>query len=477
MPVKESVPNIPIAPGQRATILTSSGKAFLAISHRTGKFIDSFLFSECLDHPELGRRARLITRFGLLGFLFGLIFATFYCLIGHRWGTGIVMICSLGFGATPFLMQATRSLDFAGNLLAGIMTVGFAALCCVEGGLTGHAIAWLVTVPLCALLLVGKRSACWWLVICFVAVSGFSGVALAGFTLPMTYPEKWQLPVSVTGYLALIVFMFCLGMIFETGRERALNKMQEAIAKLEASNVQLVNLNNEKNEFLSIAAHDLKNPLTTIIMGAEIIQYSSTSPQQKPIVQGIIQAGTRMRDLITNLLDANAIEEGRFTSQIERCDLNALLAECVQQNAAAAARKEIALTIFTDATAWARADRTATVQILDNFISNAVKYSPFKSTVRLRTSTTDRNVSVVIADEGPGLSADDQKKLFRKFTRLTARPTGGESSNGLGLSIVKRLAEAMGGTVECQSTLGNGSTFIVHLPMWSEPVAGPGKMN
>ncbi|MEI9863723.1 MAG: HAMP domain-containing sensor histidine kinase [Limisphaerales bacterium] len=161
-----------------------------------------------------------------------------------------------------------------------------------------------------------------------------------------------------------------------------------------------------------------------------------------------------MRDLITNLLDANAIEEGRFTSKLERCDLNALLKECVGHNAAAANNKQIVLEISPADEAWARSDRTATMQILDNFISNAIKYSPFKSTVRLRTLMVNGKASVAITDEGPGLSVEDQKKLFRKFTRLSAKPTGGESSNGLGLSIVKRLAEAMGGTVDCQSVLG-----------------------
>ena len=440
---------------------------FDRIIGRAGIFADSFLFGDCLTDPELGRRAKLISRFGFLGFLFGMIFATFYMLIGHYWGAAIVVICSLGFAATPFLMRAARSLNFAGNLLAAIMTAGFTALCCVEGGLDGHAIAWLVVVPLCALLLVGKRSAQRWLIICFASASGVIAVALAGIKLPTTYPAQWQSLVSATGYLALIVFMFCLGVIFESGRERAFNKMQEALARLEASNVQLVSLNNEKNEFLGIAAHDLKNPLTTIILGAEMIQGTNTPPHHKSAVQAIIQAGTRMRDLIANLLDANAIEEGRFTSNLEPCDLNALLKECVEHNAAAATRKEITLLVLSSDEAWALTDRNATLQILDNFISNAIKYSPLKSTVRLRTLTADGRVSAAITDEGPGLSSDDQKRLFRKFTRLSAKPTGGESSNGLGLSIVKRLAEAMGGTVDCQSTPGKGATFTVHLPPWS----------
>lgn len=441
---------------------------FDRITSRAGEFADSFLFGECLTDPERGRRARLISRFGLLGFLFGLLFAAFYLLIGHHWGAVIVIVCSLGFLATPFLMKVTRSLNFAGNLLAAIMTAGFTGLCCVEGGLSGHAIAWLVVVPLCALLLAGKQAAKWWLAICFVTACLIIAGALAGIELPTRIPARWQTLVSATGYLALIVFMFCLGMIFESGRERAFDKMQEALAKLKASNDQLVSLNNEKNEFLGIAAHDLKNPLTTIILGAEMLNLAKSPDQTQKVAGSIINASTRMRDLITNLLDANAIEEGRFTSKLERCDLNALLAECVTHNAAAATRKEINLEIFPAAEAWARADRTATMQILDNFISNAIKYSPLKSTVRLRTQATSGQASISITDEGPGLSIEDQQKLFRKFTRLSAKPTGGESSNGLGLSIVKRLAEAMGGTVDCQSTLGSGATFTVHLPPWSK---------
>lgn len=439
------------------------------------RFTDSFLFDDCLTDPELGRRAQLIVRFGFLGFLFGLVFATFYLFIGHRWGSAIVMASSLGFAATPYLLKASHQLNLAGNLLAAILTMCFTALCCVEGGLAGHAIAWLVSVPLCALLLVGKQAAKWWLVICFAAASGVIATALSGVKLPNLYPEQWQSLVSATGYLALIAFMFGLGMIFETSRERAFNKMQEALVKLEASNEQLINLNNEKNEFLGIAAHDLKNPLTTIILGAEVMQSTNSSPQHKSIANAIISAGTRMRDLITNLLDANAIEEGRFTSKLERCDLSALLAECAGNNADAAARKEITLNIVSTGEIWARVDRAATAQILDNFISNAVKYSPLQSTVRLQTATLAGQASVMITDQGPGLSVEDQKMLFRKFTRLSAKPTAGESSNGLGLSIVKRLAEAMGGAVECRSTLGAGSTFLVHLPMWVDVPAPPNK--
>jgi signal transduction histidine kinase len=115
------------------------------------------------------------------------------------------------------------------------------------------------------------------------------------------------------------------------------------------------------------------------------------------------------------------------------------------------------------------ADKQAFWQVLDNFISNAVKYSPRGKNVWVRTlSRRDESGNLVgrleVQDEGPGISESDMKKLFGKFARLSARPTGGEHSTGLGLSIVKKMVEAMNGKVWCESELGKGATFIVELP-------------
>ena len=419
-----------------------------------------------LRDPELNRRARLISRFGLLGSVFGFAYAAFYFVIGHRWGVGIIIGCSLAVASTPFIMIWSRSLNLAGNLLSLVLTLGFTALCCVEGGLHGHAIAWLVSVPLCALLLVGKTAAKWWVVICLLATTGVAGADLAGFTLPMTYDPAWNSLVSTAGYLGLIVFMFILGAVFETGRERAFAKMAAALTELATSNERLLHLNKEKNEFLGIAAHDLKNPLTAIIGSAELLPMAKDQARVAQCARMIVSAGTRMRDLITNLLDANAIEEGRFTSKVERLDLQELVEESVEHNRPASTRKEINIQVCASGGLWAKADRGATLQILDNLISNALKYSPPKTTVHIHTLPEADSVVVGVKDEGPGISEEDQKKLFQKFTRLSARPTGGESSTGLGLSIVKRLAEAMSGAVQCHSVLGFGTTFKLRLPAW-----------
>jgi signal transduction histidine kinase len=103
------------------------------------------------------------------------------------------------------------------------------------------------------------------------------------------------------------------------------------------------------------------------------------------------------------------------------------------------------------------------MQIFENFLSNAVKYSPEGRSIFVRTVFKQGHVTLEVQDEGPGLSEDDQGKLFQKFVRLTPQPTAGESSNGLGLSIVKRLAESMGASVGCRSRLGQGTIFWITL--------------
>ena len=436
------------------------------------EFTDSFVPPACAADPEQGRRARLISRLALLGALFGFIYAAFYFAIDHYWGAGIVAVCSAVFGAIPRVMRQSGALTQAGNSLSLTLTLGFTALACVEGGVDGHAIAWLATVPLCALLLLGRQAAGWWVIICFGAGGAVVMAQLAGVPMRPTYDPSWHHLVSAAGYLGLVLFMFLLGAIFEAGRERAFGKMRAALDELEVSNNQLTRLNQEKNEFLGIAAHDLKNPLTVVIGTAELLRLAKPE-QTERLTTNIVGAGQRMLHLIKNLLDANAMEEGRFTSNLECCDLRALIRESLEDNQSAAQRKGIALRLETEDVFWAKADRNATMQILDNLISNAVKYSPKDTTVHVRLATENDSVLVAIKDEGPGLSAEDQDKLFRKFTRLTARPTGGESSTGLGLSIVKRLAEAMSGSVECYSVLGHGATFTLRLPDWNQRERSP----
>ncbi len=432
--------------------------------------MDQQIPTEFFSDPENTRRARLISGFGVLGATFGVIYASFYILIGHKWGAIIVIACSSGVVVTPYVMRWKKSVEIAGNFFALTLVLGFLGLCFVEGGENGHAIAWLVSIPLCCFILLGEKQATGWVIVSLLACGIVISINLEGVRLKPTYDEKWQPVVSAAGYLGLLLFMFILGLIFENGRRKAFAKMQAVLAELAASNEHLTYLNNEKNELMGIAAHDLRNPLTVILGNAELMGTVKDPTMIAKLTQNTLSVAIRMRDLIANLLDVNAIEQGKFIVKKERCDIKVLLEQSLEQNQSAANKKQIALRVGISENLWASGDRAAVLQIFDNLISNALKYSPPNTTVHVHALPEKENIIINVRDEGPGISEADQKKLFQKFTRLTARPTGGESSTGLGLAIVKKLAEAMEGSVQCRSALGAGSTFSLKLPVSAQPV-------
>jgi two-component system, sensor histidine kinase and response regulator len=231
---------------------------------------------------------------------------------------------------------------------------------------------------------------------------------------------------------------------------------------------ELVKLNQDKNEFLGIAAHDLRNPLSAIQGYAEeIIEYLDEMPQEEVIelTQKIALSSRQMSELLTNLLDVNAIESGKTHLSLQEHDMLPILQLLVNHYRERAKTKDIKLHFQPQENEYpAFIDKGTIQQVLDNLISNAVKYSPLSKNIYIRLTRRDKRVRCEIQDEGPGLSQADQQKLFCKFTRLTARPTGGEQSTGLGLFIVKRLVEAMNGKVWCETELGQGATFIVEFP-------------
>lgn len=417
--------------------------------------------------PELFRRSRLLTGFGLLGAVFGAAYATFYLCIGHNLGALVIILCSALFALVPWLLRWGAPQPLLAELYSALLVGGFFSLCWLEDGIHGHAIAWLVSVPLCALLLLGLRRAVRWGVICTLAACAIASVEFIGMSAQIAYDATWENLVSTVGYLGLIAFMVLLGVIFERSREVAARKMRQANEELSKANERLTQLNQEKSAFLSIAAHDLKTPLTVVMGLADLLVSGITAPDKIRVnAAKISDQAARMRDLISNLLDLNAIEEGRMELKLEAADLVALARQTCENFREVAQRKQITLKLHARLdTAPTHVDPRATLQVLDNLVSNAIKYSPAGSAVDLRVSTVNGLPTLEVVDHGPGISEADQKKLFQRFTRLTARPTAGESSNGLGLSIVKRLVEAMHGRISCRSALGQGTTFVVELPV------------
>ena len=237
--------------------------------------------------------------------------------------------------------------------------------------------------------------------------------------------------------------------------------LQENIEQLNA-------LNHEKNEIMGIVAHDLKNPIGAVRGFGDIIQNGFVSQEKdvQEVAGHIVKTADRMLELVKNLLDVSRLEQGGVQFTMITFDVAPLITGVIEQYKVQAEEKNISLQFDKTATEKyiVLADEQALMQVLDNLISNAVKYSPHGKNVFVRLELSPETVRVEVQDEGPGISADDMKKLFGKFARLSARPTGGEHSTGLGLSIVKKMVEAMNGKVWCESELGKGATFIVELP-------------
>jgi signal transduction histidine kinase len=259
-------------------------------------------------------------------------------------------------------------------------------------------------------------------------------------------------------------------MTIETYRQGLEEKIAERTHELVKKNEVLIQLNREKDEFLSIAAHDLKNPLSAIQTLANFIKTSFDDFSKEQItkfVQAIEISSQRMFHLIKNLLDVNAIESGKVNLAPTRFDICFYLHASLDHYVTQAYVKEIQLQwLCSEGEYYVFADKAATLQVVENLISNSIKYSPRGKNVTLHFSQTAHYVRCTVQDQGPGLSATEHAKLFGKFVRLTPRPTGGEHSTGLGLFIVKKLVEAMNGHVWCETQLGQGATFIVELPRY-----------
>ncbi|MEN8216883.1 MAG: hybrid sensor histidine kinase/response regulator [Pseudomonadota bacterium] len=239
--------------------------------------------------------------------------------------------------------------------------------------------------------------------------------------------------------------------------------------QLQVQNEQLIKLNQEKNEFLGIAAHDIKNPLTAIQSAAEVIELDYETMSKNDMVKGAKRISVTTRQLFTlidNLLDINAIESGEFNISPSIIDIFPTLQSLVMTYSNRAKTKNITVQFQSHEKQYhAFVDGNTIMQVLDNLISNAIKYSPYGKQVNIRVTESDKFIRCEIQDEGPGLSDSDQQKLFHKFSKLSTKPTGGEHSTGLGLFIVKKLVEAMNGKVWCESELGKGTTFFVDFPV------------
>jgi signal transduction histidine kinase len=238
------------------------------------------------------------------------------------------------------------------------------------------------------------------------------------------------------------------------------------VTELYHKNQQLADAQREIENLISVIAHDLKSPLATLSFVFHFLpmngplneeQNESIEHGQKTIKRGL--------NLIDSIVYFNQLITSSQPVAMRNIALDDLLKTLVDGFSAQAHQKNITLHVRNNhPPILLHSDPDSLSRILDNLISNALKFSPFGRHVYLETELRDHQLLIAVRDEGPGITPDDRVKLFKRFQRLSAQPTNDEGSSGLGLSIVKALTEKIGATIEVDSIVNAGTTFRLVFP-------------
>jgi signal transduction histidine kinase len=239
-----------------------------------------------------------------------------------------------------------------------------------------------------------------------------------------------------------------------------------AYEELTRQSSELARLNEEKNRFLGMAAHDLRSPLTVIVGYAGLLaKEESADPEKLLMYEEIASAGRFMLDLINDLLDVSRIEARKHDINVSSFDAVDVLRQKINAYLPFAKAKNIEIDITGDATIAMASDADKLRQIIGNLAGNAIKYSNPAGTIEIAIRQHAEALHLDVKDQGIGIAADQLDRIFEPFVRLVESGTAGERSTGLGLWIVAKIVAAIGGTIRVESEVGVGSTFRVVVPL------------
>ncbi len=266
------------------------------------------------------------------------------------------------------------------------------------------------------------------------------------------------------------------GIIISRQRDELQEKntqLEEALHIAEAQQAEAIKqrtkaeeANKFKTELLGIAAHDLKNPIGCFMIYADLIKDTPTDTTKVKKLAGVIKNTSQyMVTLISDLLHTVRLESGHVLLKKEKQNIGTLLEEMVERNRIQAQWKQQHIHLYIKGQCMAMVDVCMIKEVIENLISNAIKFTPRGKSIYIDVTKKESLIQIQVEDEGVGLSEDEMDKLFGVFQKLSARPTEGEGSTGLGLSIVKKLVELHNGRVKAESKgIDKGSIFTVELP-------------
>jgi signal transduction histidine kinase len=229
---------------------------------------------------------------------------------------------------------------------------------------------------------------------------------------------------------------------------------------------ELLQIYEVKNSVIEIVTHDVKNMLGGILMQSEMLsQFADTLALDKIqyLSRTISERVNDINKILVDMLEVRRIDDGMLSTHFENKNLRDLLVSIGEKNRVRANIKGIDI-MYSLREVMLTTDIELLKEIIENLLTNAIKFSESGSMVSLSLRETNSHVYIAVRDKGPGIPEEEKSLLFQRFAKLSNKPTAGESSTGLGLSITKQLVEMIRGEITCESTLGQGSTFTVILP-------------
>ena len=431
---------------------------------------DFFIHKSRFNEPRSLRKARIFVGTCLLTSLFSMAYVLLSFYYDFPEGVYLMLFNVAACLVLPFFAKTRIPITWLGNTFLFVGGSTIILITYLTGGLWSSVCLWIIVIPIVALLIVNRLSAIVWGLISLASMIWFGLIAIRDKEVPEYDTETTITYIAVTTGLLLIILGISL--VFEYTMTNALKEVESKNELLAGKNKTIADqaeklheLIEEKDYIIQILSHDLRNPLANITALIDLTRTENNPEEQKHYLELIERAAGNAKNLVSRVLEMDVTDHKDVKTELRSLDIGELMRAVMKDNQELAAKKNIQLHLDDDTTSkMVLADKTCLTQVFENLVSNAIKFSPVNKHVHVTLSDDGDSVQVRIIDEGPGINPGEESKLFKKFSKLSARPTAGESSAGLGLSLVKRYAELTNGKVWYERNAGRGATFVVAIP-------------
>ncbi|HET8859614.1 HAMP domain-containing sensor histidine kinase [Marivirga sp.] len=422
------------------------------------------------------RKAKLLIRASLLSSLFSGVYVVVGLAFDFYIGAQLMAVnifCNLFL---PFLLRTKLSIVTLGNFYVMIGGVAIILLAILSGGIQSAIYPWIISIPIMALLIVNRKSAIIWGLLSFLTMVLMGLATVMGFQFPNELNTSNEALWILFVLPGLLLITFLITYIFQSTLTNALDKLakQNDILvnqknTIAAQKEELTSLIDDKNYIIRIMAHDIRSPLKNIQGLIELLSEEKDGARKEKITKLLLRSSVSAENLVNRVLEMDKSEDENVKAAVVKIDIIKLLKDLVENVQEHANQKLINIELKDEATKHKiNADSSYIHLIFENLLSNAIKFSEEGKNIEVKITNSNTHIQIAVIDEGPGINIEEEELLFKKFSKLSARPTAGESSTGLGLSLVKRYVELSNGKVWHEQNLANkGATFIVEFPLAS----------